>query len=179
MTRAAAASDRNDVEATWDYVSTLAYPNADVGGSANADYSPTIYKYDMANATEAWQHELGTTEGQTFITAWKVDSPSNKLVVAGSTTGYGETIGGSDNSGDKWDGFVSVANTETGVIDTTDTGLYTARIRSHADRDDKVLGACISNDSVFLVGSTTVKITGETPGGAFVVKMNLDTLTVV
>ncbi len=171
-------SSGNDVRATWNYLRDMTYPNT-LGTNSQ---SPIIYKYSMLDKSEVWQTSLNTLNGKTMITAMEKVSSRNVLVVVGSTTGSGLTIGAGAVSGGDWDGFITIVDSETGEINNINHGTYDShsrRIKSQLGKDDLVLGLCMDDDKAYVVGSTTGKMEGDQANGAFIMKMDIGKNTVI
>jgi len=172
-------SSDNDILATWKYLRQMTYPNKE---EITDSYSPTIFKYNITTGEEIWQTPFDTSQGKTFITGMETIPSRKMLIVLGSTNGYGTATGEENYSGEVWDGFLTLVDSETGKIENHTYGTYqshSTRIRSQYDQDDLALGLCISDDKVFVVGSTTGKIEGKDAGGGFVMKIDVDTLDII
>ena len=181
-------SSHNKTKTIWNYLKTLSHPE-----NEQINQSPHIHKYSILKEDDreipVWEQELTTLEGKTLITAMEAIPSRNKLVVAGSTTGYGEKIGaGAIGGRGNWDGYLTLVNMDTGFINVETFGTYdshSVRIRSQLDKDDVVLGLCIDKDTgddedkVYVLGSTSGRIDGAEDGGAFVMKIDIDTLDVI
>jgi len=172
-------SSDNNILATWTFLRQMTYPNEKV---ITDSYSPTIYKYNITTGKEIWQTSFDTSQGKTFITGMEAIPSRNTLVVLGSTNGYGTATGEENYSGEVWDGFLTLVDSDTGKIENHTYGTYqshSTRIRSQYDQDDLALGLCISDDKAFVVGSTSGKIEGKDAGGGFVMKIDVDTLDII
>jgi hypothetical protein len=147
--------------------------------------SPLTMKVNMTSGRVLWQTELTTTGGQSLI-GDTIHIPSrNVLVVAGSSDGVGTGVGANVQSGD-WDGYVTIIDAESGAIDdsaaelTSITADHSLRIQSQIGRDDFIHGICALEEKIFIVGSTTgILEDGSDRGGAFVMKLDLDTLNIL
>eukprot|EP00980_Cylindrotheca_fusiformis_P011151 scaffold2557_cov121-Cylindrotheca_fusiformis.AAC.34 len=184
-----AASDSDSVDElknTWDYLRHLTNPAVGYFDkpSTPSSSSPLIFKYDIVKEKPEWQTTLETDEGITLIGGMGVVPEREALVVGGSTTGYGPSIGAGARSLGNWDGFLTIVNMGNGVIDTKNTTTeinapHSVRIFSQNGQDDMVLNLCVDDDKVYLVGSTSGKIEGDELGGGFVMKFDIDTLNVI
>jgi hypothetical protein len=144
--------------------------------------NPLAMKVNMTSGQVVWQTEFTTTEGRSIIGA-TIHIPSrNLLVVVGSSDGKGTAVGGDDN-GDDWDGYVTKVDAENGNIDDLANNYPSSlRIDSQPGLDDFVYGICASEDEIFIVGSTRGVLEGDSgfdSGGAFVMKVALDTLDIL
>jgi outer membrane protein assembly factor BamB len=173
----------NNVIATWQYLQHLTHPKTEMPSDNHIEsHSPIVYKYDILDGKEAWQTQFDTYQGKTLITGMETVLSRNLLVVAGTTNGYGTSTGEEEGSGEFWDGFLTLVDLETGNIEDYNHGTYKAhstRIQSQWNKNDFVLGLCMSDDKAFVVGSTTGKIEGKQAGGGFVMKIDVDTLDVI
>ena len=174
-------SNRVDPKSTRDYFRHFTRPQYTTTERIGDDgYSPIIYKYNIETRQEEWQLLFNTTDGKTLITGMGVVPDTNRLVVFGSTTGYGMTVGaGAKTNGQNWNGFMTWVDLSSGTIDLSNYRSETHNshgtpIRSQRNQNDFVLGSCMDGDKAFVVGSTTGKFEGTIGGGGFVLKLDTD-----
>jgi hypothetical protein len=120
-------------------------------------------------------------EGRSTIGGIQYIPSRNVLVVVGSSNGKGKYVGGEDASDGDWDGYVTLVDASTGVIDDSTGSAVdrSIRIQSQTSLDDFVLGMCTVGDNVFIFGSTTGAVGGTESGGGFVMKISVDTLDII
>lgn len=147
--------------------------------------SPQIMKFNVTSGAVVWGQTLTTTGGRSTVGAIKYMVSRDILVVVGSSNGEGSYVGAGVSSTGDWDGFLTIIDAKTGHIDdsaankTHLTADHSLRIQSQPNQNDFVLGLCILDDKVFLVGSTDGVIDGKKKGGGFVMKIDIDTFNVL
>lgn len=148
--------------------------------------SPEVVKVDMNTQEILWKVLFDTDDGRSTI-GKVIHLPSRDLlVVAGSSNGKGSYVGAGEWS-NSWDGFITLVNATTGIInDSAANQTYLAsehsvRIQSQVDQDDFILGMCVSDDKLYVTGTTTGKMKPDATdsGGAFLMKVDVDTLNVL
>lgn len=148
--------------------------------------SPQVVKVDMKTQEILWQVVFDTEEGRSTI-GKILDLPSRDLlVVAGSSNGKGSYVGAGEWS-NSWDGYITKVNATSGVIDDSAANQtflaaeHSVRIQSQVDQDDLILGMCVSDDKLYVTGTTTGKMKTDATdfGGAFLMKVDVDTLNVL
>ena len=165
---------------TLDYVETLTRPTL-LPGSGN--HSPLIFKYDVGEGQLKWETTLITEEGKSTISALSTVASRGKLVAVGSSTGYGSYVGaGSRSKG--WDGYITILDMEDGKIDpegavNSFNAPHSTRIYTQPDQDDFVHGVCTGDGKAYVLGSTTGKMKGDEAGGGFVIKYDIDDLSLI
>jgi hypothetical protein len=111
------------------------------------------------------------------------------LIVVGSTAGQGGFLGNKKVYGEDLDGFVTKLNATSHDGSLYGDGTGVVRIESVNQREDLLMGLCYTEldpDHIYLVGNTAGQLEGAAAGSnntdttdAFLIKMNVDTLTVV
>lgn len=151
--------------------------------------SPILAKYDMVQSGNTnvakWELELTTTNGRSTIGFILYASSRDLVVVVGSSNGQGTLVGAGAFS-NSWDGYVTLVNATTGTADTSagdQTHLiaeHSLRVQSQVNQDEYLLGACLQDDDLFILGTSTGKMTTEAEegGGAFIMKLDIDTFQV-
>lgn len=183
MRAAADADPVDELRNTRDYLHQLSHPKG-IPESLSGTYSPRIFKFDVVEQKAKWQTTFETEEGKTMIGGMGVSFSKNVLVVGGSSSGYGPTIGAGARSDGDWDGFLTILDLNSGALDTQNTTTeinapHSARIFSQRGQDDMVHNICVADDKVYVVGSTTGKIEGDSLGGGFIMKIDIDTMNVI
>jgi hypothetical protein len=181
---AAAKESSQDLQNIYDYYKQMTHPTL-----MDHDTNPQVVKVNMRTQELEWQLDLETTEGRSTI-GNVVHIPSRDLlVVVGSSNGKGSTVGAGAWS-NSWDGYVTLVNATTGVADDSagsETHLaadHSIRVQSQVGQDDYILGACASDDNLFILGMTTGQLKPTTDeftksgGGAFAMMLDIDTLTI-
>ena len=154
----------NLLQSTKEYLAHFSHPRyTGLTGPQAQTYSPMILKFNRRTKTTEWQLVLDTTGGKSLVTGMGL-VPSNQgreLVVFGSTTGNGMTVGaGALSNGLVWNGYMTWVNAQQGTVDLTDYDSETHNnigtiIRSQRNKDDVVLGVCLQGDKAYVVGTTT------------------------
>lgn len=148
--------------------------------------SPLVVKVDMKTQKILWQLEFTTENGRSDIGKVLHLPSRDLLVVAGSSNGKGSYVGAGEWS-NSWDGYITKLNATTGIVDdsaanqTYIAAEHSVRIQSQVDRDDLILGMCASDDKLYVTGTTTGKMNPDATefGGAFLMKLDVDTLNVL
>ncbi len=153
-------------------------------GTSNK-HVPYITKLKPSTGEVGWLGIYEVIQGSATIAAMTYVEFS--LIACGSTNGSGDTVG-YDEDGD-WDGYVTFLNPVTGNVDMVfvdpDTGLSEDRghIRIQSDeggKNDYVNDMClIGTDNLYVVGTTDGVFAGGSPGGAFVVKIDIQRRAIV
>lgn len=145
--------------------------------TGSLDWVPAIQKVHTSDGTVLWRTPIATEDGHSILTSVAFMPLSNILLVAGSSNGKGSALGAGYSSQD-WDGFLTMVDPETGVIDDTEGVLarHSLRIQTQPGMDDYVHAICVSGDKVYVVGTTDGVMEGTAAGGAFMIKYDMDTL---
>lgn len=177
-----APKDKNQVLTdTYNYVRLMNHPS-----ETEHMTSPSIVKVNITTGENLWSLTMETTEGRSTIAGIHyLPPPRDILVVAGSSSGRGCTVG-NDEFTNSWDGYLTIADATTGVVDVLEQGEsklasdHSVRYSSQVLQDDYILGLCAYEDEIYIMGTTTGKMTQvEESGGAFILRLDVDTLNEV
>ncbi|KAL3930863.1 MAG: hypothetical protein SGBAC_011578 [Bacillariaceae sp.] len=175
-----------EMRSTWFFLEQMTRP-APIFVEPNItdlDHSPKIVKYNMLTKDTEWIHTLDTQNGKALVSGMAISQLRNKLVIVGSASGSGPGIGAGAVSDGDWDGFLTVLDMDKGDLKTGDwnltyNALHSTRIRTQKNIDDVVFNVCVSGDKAYVVGTTQGRFVGDINGGAFILKYDIDTLSVL
>jgi hypothetical protein len=170
---------KTELENVIDYVNKMTRPLDSVVES------PQLIKLNVTSGKVVWEGTLTTVEGRSTIGGMQYIANRDVLVVVGSSNGEGSYVGAGVASNGDWDGYVTLVDASTGEVDDSAANLthlaadHSLRIQSQPNQDDFILGVCTLEDKLFILGSTTGVIDGTESGGAFIMKVDIDTLNVI
>lgn len=176
-------SDNNDQSETlyniYNYFQQMTHPNASVH-----DAAPQVVKIDILTGDLLWELALETELGRSTVAAVALMTSRDWLVVAGSSNGSGSYVGAGVHT-TTWDGYVTLVNATSGKVDDSKWAAsplaadHSLRVTSQVGKHDYVLGMCIFEDDIYLVGTTEgTMVPGVVAGGGFVTKLDADTLQI-
>jgi serine/threonine protein kinase len=155
-----------------------------------------VQKIDAASGILKWYTQIAGEEGYEgdVMVSHVVYAPDTRygefVLVAGSTKGASGPLLGTDvnrpvrGGSSDWDGFITKLDAQTGERYMPLSGHDASyRIKSTGNENDWVTDICFQQpDIAFIVGSTTGKIASnhlDEDGGAFVIKMDIDTMEII
>jgi hypothetical protein len=139
--------------------------------STNSIWYPGVQKWNIATNKLEWAVPVITDDRVTVLSSVAHVAQGDFLLVGGYSKGSPEQA---NSPSDNWRGFLSKMEPSTGL--PRGVTLY---ISSQDGKDDMVRDICVSGRYAFVVGSTEGIFDGIHAGGAFVIKVDVDTLETV
>jgi hypothetical protein len=135
--------------------------------STNAIWSPGVQKFNVVTNEVEWDVSSVTTSTDdrvTVLSSVAYVAQGDFLLVGGYTKG---------STSDTWNGFLTKMDPSTGAL----IGV-TKYIITQDGKNDIVRDICVSGKYAFVVGSTEGILDGIHAGGAFLLKVDVDTLDI-
>eukprot|EP00934_Nitzschia_sp_Nitz4_P007871 Nitzschia sp. Nitz4//scaffold41_size133979//115607//117574//NITZ4_003370-RA/size133979-snap-gene-0.110-mRNA-1//1//CDS//3329551539//7861//frame0 len=177
------AASNGKISGLYDYYNQMTHPS-----QSSQVTSPQLLKLDITTGGTIWDNTMDTTGGRSTVAGIAYMSARDLLIVVGSSNGTGSYVGAGVNT-NTWDGYVTLVDAATGVVDDSrwaenneseSSSEHSMRIRSQVGQDEYILGLCVSNDDVYVIGTTTGRMgDGSAGGGGFVSKIDADMLNIL
>ena len=137
--------------------------------STNSIWSPGVQKWNVATAKLEWAVDVTTTNDRVTVLSSVAHVAQEDFLLVG---GYSKGSATEDKlPSDRWKGFLTKLDPETGAP----LGV-TKYVMSQDGKNDRIRDICVSGQYAFVVGDTEGIINGIQNGGAFLIKIDVDTL---
>jgi hypothetical protein len=175
-------NNQNHLQSLLMYWEQLTVPQAVASRKSTSSGQPELFKINSFTGAQEFHvqwKKYGDGVGAMAATISAMTTTNDYLIVAGSVNGKGDANGpyGVDaDDDDDWDGYVTFADKETGELADDKRAM---RFDFPAGKNDYVNDICVLGSFLFVVGTTEGIAEGIHKGGAFVVKINLETSEII